>query len=331
MDFKVSGQHVSQVVAPVLAAFTLPTIALIALSPPAHWANLMLSLFVASTGLLLAGFQLSVGRLFRDEFPWNQIRSSLTYLGLICLAAGLGLLTVSQTTREGRPLLYAALVILTLGVLVPIAINLIWLQAAWYRQKHAAVALPQGVISRLGKDRDIQDVQMAGSRASGQARPQSDWEFRIQTESFAKVMDRLPALVERWHPIVAQWDRLSSNWCYMLILAGPVKVDLIFAQPHAALPPWRVTAGTLSGIDDHFWDWMLWLSSKRAAGQDDLLIAEFRKLHEHLLGPLGAATPPPSVDQAICDYRQMRSEWEAIFELQVSRAAEHAVIPALHP
>lgn len=26
------------------------------------------------------------------------------------------------------------------------------------------------------------------------------------------------------------WDRFSSTWCYMLILAGPEKVDVIFAE-----------------------------------------------------------------------------------------------------
>jgi hypothetical protein len=37
-------------------------------------------------------------------------------------------------------------------------------------------------------------------------------------------------------------------------LAGPEKVDLIFAEPHALLPAWQVTAATMPGIDDHFWD-----------------------------------------------------------------------------
>jgi hypothetical protein len=28
--------------------------------------------------------------------------------------------------------------------------------------------------------------------------------------------------------------KLSSSWCYMLILAGPVKAELTFTGPHAA-------------------------------------------------------------------------------------------------
>jgi len=59
------------------------------------------------------------------------------------------------------------------------------------------------------------------------------------------------------HPVVAQWDRLSITWCYMLILAGPVKVDLIFAEPPARRPPWQITSASLPGIDGRFWDWLL--------------------------------------------------------------------------
>lgn len=95
-------------------------------------------------------------------------------------------------------------------------------------------------------------------------------------------------------PVVAQWDRLSPTWCYMLILAGPAKVDLLFGYPHQPAAPWQVTASTLAGIDDHFWDWALWLRSKLAR-RDDLVAAELRKLHQHLLGPMGAARAPASL------------------------------------
>jgi hypothetical protein len=105
---------------------------------------------------------------------------------------------------------------------------------------------------------------------------------------------------------VAQWDRLSSTWCYMLILAGPVKVDLIFTEPHALLPAWQVTAATLPGIDDHFWDWMLWLAAKHQAVKAGLVAAELAKLHEHLLAPLGVRAPPATPAQAIGSYRAAR-------------------------
>ena len=168
-----------------------------------------------------------------------------------------------------------------------------------------------------------------GSRARGDALPPSDWDFKITTGAFAEVRQRLPAVAARLRPVVAQWDRLSSTWCYMLILAGPEKVDLIFTEPHAALPAWQVTAATLPGIDDHFWDWVLWLAAKQQAGKAGLVAAELAKLHEHLLAPLGVPAQPARLGQAIGDYRAARRRWEQRLNCQVPRAAEQAVNPAL--
>jgi hypothetical protein len=133
------------------------------------------------------------------------------------------------------------------------------------------VRLPDDVFKLLARDPAIVRVDLAGSRGRGDALPESDWDFKITTDAFAEVQGRLPALAARLSPMAAQWDRLSSTWCYMLILAGPVKVDLIFTEPHSAQPAWQVTAATLPGIDAHFWDWMLWLSTKQHAGKADLV------------------------------------------------------------
>ena len=108
---------------------------------------------------------------------------------------------------------------------------------------------------------------LTGSRARGRAGPWSDWDFAVGATAFAEVCRAMPRLVAPLRPVVAQWDRLARTWCYMLILDGPVKVDLSFAQPHPPLPPWQVSAAALPGIDDHFWDWMLWLHAKHAAGR----------------------------------------------------------------
>src|ERR1039458_5497665 len=87
-DGKEQGEHFSLIVAPVLAAFTLPTIALIAtLQPEQRWRNIILCLFVASTGLLLASFQLAVGRLFHDTSGWGAVRAALAAAGLTLLGA----------------------------------------------------------------------------------------------------------------------------------------------------------------------------------------------------------------------------------------------------
>jgi hypothetical protein len=64
----------------------------------------------------------------------------------------------------------------------------------------------------------------------------------VTTTEFQAVRDALPSLVSPLRPVVAQWDRLSRHRCCMLILAGPAKVDLIFAEPHPIEPPWQVTA-----------------------------------------------------------------------------------------
>ena len=82
----------------------------------------------------------------------------------------------------------------------------------------------------------------------------------------------------------------------MLILRGPAKVDLIFYQPHPVAPPWRVTATTLPLIDDHFWDWVLWLGSEQLAGKDSVVRTELRKLHAPAGSNgrgMGAAWPRP--------------------------------------
>jgi hypothetical protein len=193
------------------------------------------------------------------------------------------------------------------------------------------VVLPDDVTRVLGADAGIQRIELTGSRASGRATPQSDWDFRIVTAAFDQVREAMPRLVVPLRPVVAQWDRLSRTWCYMLILPGPAKVDLIFGQPHSALPPWQAGASTLRGIDDHFWDWTLWLRSKQAAGQQDLVEAELGKLHEHLLGPLGVLAAPATIELAVAGYRTARHQWEQRLGMRIPRAAEEAVIQVVHP
>jgi hypothetical protein len=132
------------------------------------------------------------------------------------------------------------------------------------------------------------------------------------------------------NPVIAQWDRLSRTWCYMLIVPGPAKVDLLFGRPHQPAPPWQVNASTLAGIDDHFWDWALWLRSKLTR-RDDIVAGELRKLHEHLLGPMGVIAVPASLGEAVTAYRWAREKCERRLGSHVARNAENTVAPALHP
>lgn len=127
------------------------------------------------------------------------------------------------------------------------------------------VILPDDVIGALAADTGISTVELTGSRARGQATPLSDWDFAVTTSRFEDVRDALPETVRPLHPVVAQWDRLSRIWCYMLILPGPAKVDLLFGHPHQPAGPWQVNASTLAGIDGHFWDWIM-LAALEAGG-----------------------------------------------------------------
>jgi hypothetical protein len=192
------------------------------------------------------------------------------------------------------------------------------------------VMLPDDVIAVLSSDARIAKVELTGSRASGQATPLSDWDFAVTAAAFEEVRDALPEMVRPLHPVVAQWDRLSRTWCYMLILAGPAKVDLLFSRPHQPAGPWQVNATTLARIDDHFWDWALWLRSKLAR-RDDIVAGELRKMHEHLLAPMGVTCAPANLGEAVTAYRTAREKCERRLGSHASRNAESTVVPLLRP
>jgi hypothetical protein len=190
------------------------------------------------------------------------------------------------------------------------------------------VNLPDDVIAALAADERISKVELTGSRARGQATPLSDWDFAVTAARFDEVRDALPETVRPLQPVVAQWDRLSPIWCYMLILTGPAKVDLLFDRPHQPAGPWLVNASTLSGMDDHFWDWALWLRSKLARSED-FVAGELRLMDEHLLRPMGVTRPAASLSEAVAAYRSAREECERRLGSRVSRKAENTVAPAL--
>ena len=113
----------------------------------------------------------------------------------------------------------------------------------------------------------------------------------------------------------------------MLILEGPVKIDLLFlSEPHELEPPRQPSAATLEAIDRHFWDWFLWLRSKDAAGKTGLLAEELDKLWRHILRPLGAASPPASLESALSSYVAGRAAAEERLGLDVSRRLEREVL-----
>ena len=178
----------------------------------------------------------------------------------------------------------------------------------------------------------VMAVELVGSRARDTPSPLSDWDFTVDVNDFAGVMADLPALVAELEPLSQQWDRLGPNdyCCYMLTLAGPVKIDLIFpAVPHRPEPPWEVTPDTLGGIDQHFWDWALWMAAKEQSGKRDLLRQELTKMSEHLLKPMGVDRVPGSIHAATVEYLSARERLEPSLGVHVSRRLELEVLPVL--
>jgi hypothetical protein len=192
------------------------------------------------------------------------------------------------------------------------------------------MSLGEAVVEAVAPHPAVRSIELVGSRAEGRATEWSDWDFGVRAHDFAAVSEALPGLLVPLGPLAQQWDRLSAEWCWMLILEGPAKVDLIFAdEPHAEEPPWVPTASNLQEIDDHFWDWMLWLRGKEAAGKNEVVAVELEKLFVHLLGPLGAGGQPASVVEAVAVYRAARGSAERRFGVAVPREVERAVAPAL--
>jgi hypothetical protein len=191
-------------------------------------------------------------------------------------------------------------------------------------------SLDRQVASAIGRHPEVRSIDLTGSRAEARATEFSDWDFVVAADDFTAVARDLPELSAALAPIAAQWDRLSPHWCWMLMLQGPTKIDLLFLdEPHELEPPWEATRENLAGIDRHFWDWALWLRSKEAAGKRALVATELDKLLEHLLGPLGVTTRPDSVAQAVASYREARAAAERRFGCEVPRELEAAVAPAL--
>ena len=177
----------------------------------------------------------------------------------------------------------------------------------------------------------IRGVELVGSRARGDETELSDWDFLIRTDDVAAVVDALPDLLAPLDPLAAQWDRLSEEATYyMLILRDGVKVDFVVQRPPKLEPPWVVERSSLAGIDAHLWDWILWLGGKQLRGDEALVKSMLEKaLYEHLLAPLGAARPPQSIADAVELYQTARSQREREFGIDVSRELEHAVYPRL--
>jgi hypothetical protein len=189
-------------------------------------------------------------------------------------------------------------------------------------------ALEAAVRAVLEPHPAVESVELAGSRARGTETPLSDWDFEVGTSDFSALTMALPALVEPLEPLSRQWDRYSPHPTYMLMLRGPLKLDLLFlGRVNEPRGPWKASAETLPAIDDHFWDWILWLKSKEH--RDDLFWEQLGLLHENLLRPFGAVGRPAGVEHALELYLEARGRAELVFGVRVDRALGDEVMKAL--
>jgi hypothetical protein len=192
------------------------------------------------------------------------------------------------------------------------------------------VNLGEVVPALVGVHPSVTSIRLTGSRADGTAHELSDWDFAVETGDFPRLADELPRLVEPLRPLAGQWDRYSDHACYMLMLRGPAKVDLIFPdEQHDWAAAWEPSADTLAAIDRHFWDWILWLEQKRLAGKDDAAAKSLGDMHRLMLEPMGARTPAGSIPEALDAYLSRRAALEERFGVRVPRELQNEVQPVV--
>jgi predicted nucleotidyltransferase len=150
-------------------------------------------------------------------------------------------------------------------------------------------------------------VTLGGSRERGEATELSDWDLHLAGDPAAMVAE-VPAIIASFGPLAAFWEPLAEAAGYMVVLDGPLKVDVFPTGARRPIqPPWVVSAETLARIDGHFWDWALWLGGKTLRGRRELVAGELIKMHGFLLEPMGVPAAPASLDEARAVYLRARA------------------------
>lgn len=181
----------------------------------------------------------------------------------------------------------------------------------------------------LMKHPAVRSVVLAGSRMRGNATDQSDWDFSVEVTDFVAVSVALPILTNRLKPLSQLWDPLSRHACYMIILRGPIKVDIIFNRLQQQRPPWIINSDTIAQVNSHFWDWILWIAGKEISGRKNMVSDELKKMYVHLLEPLGCARSPNSVEEAVVYFVSSFRQQESLLHTKVDPALEIEVIKYL--
>jgi predicted nucleotidyltransferase len=165
----------------------------------------------------------------------------------------------------------------------------------------------------------VRAATLAGSRKRGSTTALSDLDIEVEVGDFVAFKRDLPQVVEVLEPLGKMWDPFGDHWTYMLMLSGPLKVDIIIDMPHEDAAPWKVSVASLSQIDHHFWDWILWLGSKQLHSQREFVQNELEKMHKHLLAPLGVSSFPRDLPQAVHSYMEARTRTERALGLEIDR------------
>jgi len=176
----------------------------------------------------------------------------------------------------------------------------------------------------------VRRVALVGSRHAGDPTLLSDWDFEVALDD-AVAADALADHVAALPALAVFWDPLSTRATLIVLLDGPIKIDLIVADrgnPHP-VDRWDVNPGSLPMIDVHFWDWILWLGSKRLRGETDLVREELDKMWNALLQPIGAPRRVVDVAEATNAYVVARRVQERKLRVQLDHRLERQVTAAL--
>jgi hypothetical protein len=167
----------------------------------------------------------------------------------------------------------------------------------------------------LERCNSVTSVTLGGSRELDRATELSDWDLSLEGDPEA-MMVHVPDVIASFGPLAAFWEPLAEEAGYMVVMNGPIKVDVFPTGARRRIqPPWVLSAETLVRIDGHFWDWSLWLGGKSLRGERDLVANQLMKMHDFLLAPLGVAVAPTTLDEAVAVY--LRARVSAIDELGV--------------
>ncbi len=151
----------------------------------------------------------------------------------------------------------------------------------------------------------VRRVVLTGSRAARDPTPLSDWDFDVEIADDS-VLDVIELAVRPLPALAVFWDPLSERANLIALVDGPIKVDVIVPDapnPHP-ITRWTATAQSLPRLDEHFWDWTLWLAAKKLRGSTPLVETQLDRMWRALLEPIGVTAPPTTIGEAVEVYTE---------------------------